>query len=74
MIDLSLQYPLLIGTNELAIILGLKPQTIRKYLSGNKLPKGLPRPAKQNGRNKWFRDDIEQYLLLLRQNRDNKIC
>lgn len=42
--------PQLISTTELAKIISYKSQTIRKWLCQDRLPEGLPRPKKINGR------------------------
>ncbi|ART06570.1 DNA-binding protein [Listeria monocytogenes] len=52
----------LISVKELAILLGRKPQTIRKWLCQNSLPEGLPRPRKLNNKNCWLRTDIESFI------------
>ncbi|HDS5592559.1 TPA: helix-turn-helix domain-containing protein [Enterobacter hormaechei subsp. xiangfangensis] len=48
--------------DELAQIFQIKPQTLRVWISGGHLPKGLPRPFKINRRNAWSRVDIEDYI------------
>lgn len=47
---------------ELSILIGRKQQTIRKWISSDNLPHGLPRPMKINGHNCWLRIDIDNYL------------
>ncbi|MFB2832673.1 helix-turn-helix domain-containing protein [Aeromonas jandaei] len=56
----------LFSTRLLAEILNYKPQTIRKWLHQDKLPEGLPRPFKINGRNFWCREDVDKYIYTLR--------
>ncbi len=51
-----------IGPNEVAIMLDIKPQTLRKQICYDTLPKGFPRPNKINGRNKWIRSDVNAYF------------
>ncbi|EMB6556425.1 TPA: helix-turn-helix domain-containing protein [Serratia liquefaciens] len=53
----------LVSTGELAHLLNLKAQTIRKWLCQDKLPNGLPRPKKINSRHYWLRKDIDRFLL-----------
>jgi predicted DNA-binding transcriptional regulator AlpA len=52
----------LISVKEVAILLGLKPQTIRKWLCHDSLPEGLPTPRKLNRKNCWLRTDIESFI------------
>ncbi|MFJ5331687.1 helix-turn-helix transcriptional regulator [Pectobacterium versatile] len=55
--------PQLVSTSELAKLINCKSQTIRKWLCQDKLPEGLPRPKKINGRHRWLLKDVERYLL-----------
>jgi hypothetical protein len=58
----SLRNDGLVSTRKLAEILDRKPQTIRKWLSEDRLPKGLERPAKIHGRNFWRSEDIRRFI------------
>ena len=51
-----------ISSNEVAYLLDIKPQTLRKQICSDSLPQGFPRPLKCNGRNKWIRSDINAYF------------
>ena len=51
-----------INLTEVAFMLNIKPQTLRKWICHDKLPVGLPKPEKINGRNKWIRSDINAYF------------
>lgn len=55
----------LIYVEELATLLGRKPQTIRKWLCHDSLPEGLPRPRKLNNKNCWLRSDVESFLAVM---------
>ncbi|WP_353195024.1 helix-turn-helix domain-containing protein [Pectobacterium brasiliense] len=52
----------LISTRQLAKLLDRKQQTIRAWLSGDKLPPGLSRPSKIKGKNYWRREDIQNFM------------
>ena len=52
----------LLSTGQLAKLLCRKPQTIRKWLSQENLPDGLPMPLKINSRNFWRYEVIRNYL------------
>ena len=52
----------LLSTGQLAKLLCRKPQTIRKWLSQENLPDGLPMPLKINRRNFWRYEDICNFL------------
>lgn len=56
----------LINIKQLATIIGLQPQTIRKWICHDQLPPYLAKPSKQGNRNVWHIDDIETYLQSLR--------
>ncbi|MDK9585729.1 helix-turn-helix transcriptional regulator [Lelliottia wanjuensis] len=51
-----------ISTKELAELLGLKPQTIRKQISDDRLPEGISRPKKVGRLNRWPLKEIIDYL------------
>lgn len=52
----------LLSTAELAKKLCCKPQTIRKWLSQDKLPDGLPMPIKINRRSYWLSEEVNVFL------------
>ncbi|HGL4321464.1 TPA: helix-turn-helix transcriptional regulator [Citrobacter koseri] len=52
----------LISTADLAKIISYKSQTIRKWLCQDRLPEGLPRPKKINGRHYWLRNEIADFI------------
>ncbi|EOI1393895.1 helix-turn-helix transcriptional regulator [Klebsiella oxytoca] len=52
----------LIYIKEVASLLGLQPQTIRKWICHDSLPEGLPKPKKLNRKNCWLRTDIESFI------------
>ncbi|HED2544475.1 helix-turn-helix domain-containing protein [Pantoea agglomerans] len=54
--------PQLISTTELAKIISYKSQTIRKWLCQDRLPEGLPRPKKINGRHYWLRNEVAEFI------------
>lgn len=56
----------LISTSELAHLLNCKSQTIRKWLCQDKLPEGLTRPKKINGRHRWLRKEVDDFLMTFR--------
>ncbi|TNI73170.1 helix-turn-helix transcriptional regulator [Aeromonas media] len=62
-IESALGNKTLLSTAELAKKLCCKPQTIRKWLSQNKLPEWLPMPIKINSRNYWSSEDVNNALL-----------
>ena len=47
---------------DLAKMLGLQPQTIRKWISQDRLPHNLVKPKKQGNRNVWHIDKVMHYL------------
>lgn len=55
-------HPQLISTTELAKIISYKSQTIRKWLCQDRLPEGLPRPKKINGRHYWLRNEVAEFI------------
>ena len=52
----------LIYIKDLAQMLGLQPQTIRKWISQDRLPHNLVKPKKQGNRNVWHIDKVMHYL------------
>lgn len=52
----------LIYIKDLAKMLGLQPQTIRKWISQDRLPPNLVKPKKQGNRNVWHIDKVMHYL------------
>lgn len=62
---LSLEEYALVSVKDLAKLLGYKPQTIRKWLSQDKLPEGLVRPRKIRKRNYWLKSDIISFISTL---------
>ncbi|MEH6372165.1 helix-turn-helix domain-containing protein [Pectobacterium carotovorum] len=52
----------LISIRQLAELLDRKQQTIRAWLSNDKLPSGLSRPSKIKGQNYWRREDIQNFI------------
>ncbi|CAI1753919.1 MULTISPECIES: helix-turn-helix transcriptional regulator [Serratia] len=54
--------PQLISTTELAKIISYESQTIRKWLCQDRLPEGLPRPRKINGRHYWLRNEVAEFI------------
>lgn len=56
------QLPVFVSTKLLAELLGYKQQTIRAWLSADKLPEGLVRPEKIGNRNTWHRDDVYSFI------------
>nr|WP_240348951.1 helix-turn-helix domain-containing protein [Pectobacterium aquaticum] len=52
----------LISIRQLAELLGRKQQTIRVWLSEEKLPPGLIRPRKIKGQNYWRWEDIQNFI------------
>lgn len=61
-IESALDNNTLLSTVELAKKLCCKPQTIRKWISQNKLPDGLSMPIKINRRNYWFLEELNDFL------------
>jgi excisionase family DNA binding protein len=53
------QNVLLLGVNEVAMMLGISPVTLRNYLSQGKLP---IKPVKIGGRTLFKRTEVESYI------------
>ncbi|EBA8672796.1 helix-turn-helix domain-containing protein [Salmonella enterica] len=54
-----------IGTAEVALKLGVKKQTLLKWICNDTLPPNFPRPFKVNRRNKWRIKDVNAYFVNL---------
>lgn len=54
-----------IGTTEVALKLGVKKQTLLKWICYDRLPPNFPRPFKVNKRNKWRIKDVNAYFVNL---------
>ncbi|EBX0727020.1 DNA-binding protein [Salmonella enterica subsp. enterica serovar Virchow] len=54
-----------IGTTEVALKLGVKKQTLLKWICYDTLPPNFPRPFKVNRRNKWRIKDVNAYFVNL---------
>lgn len=63
---LSLDEYALVSVKDLANLLRYKPQTIRKWLSKDRLPEGLVRPMKIGKRNYWLKSDVNNFITTLR--------